>query len=110
MVFSSRRGHLRTQKASKPLVAGGPHWGQGNLHCSPGPVAGPPENPRFQHFRLPASALGATEGSQVTVEPWPLIALLCHWDWNIGLWLSWRLGFSVVCSETQNTNCNLGSE
>ena len=27
MVFSSRRGHLRTQKASKPLVAGGPHWG-----------------------------------------------------------------------------------
>ena len=34
-----------------------------------------------QHFGLPASALvaEATEGRQVTVEPGPLWALLCHW-------------------------------
>ena len=27
MVFNNRRGHLRTQKASKPLATGEPHWG-----------------------------------------------------------------------------------
>ena len=26
-VFNNRRGHLRTQKASKPLAAGDPTWG-----------------------------------------------------------------------------------
>jgi len=81
MVFNSRSGHLRTQKASKPMAAGGPHWG--SLHRSPGPVAGPPPkpHPRSRHFGLPASALGceATEGLQITVEPGPLRSLLRHW-------------------------------
>jgi len=76
------RGHLRTQKASKLLAAGGPHWA--SLHRSPGPRASPPQSPihdRSQHFGLPALALGAeaTEGLQVTVEPGPLRALLRHW-------------------------------
>jgi len=80
-VFNSRC-HLRTQRASTPLAAGGPHWG--SLHRSPGPRSRPgsPEtHPRSQQFGLPASALGAeaTDGPQVTVEPGPLRALLRHW-------------------------------
>jgi len=80
MVFNSRSGHLRTQKASKPMAAGGPHWG--SLHRSPVPVAGPPPNPpRSRHLGLQASVLGceATEGPQITVEPGPLRSLLRHW-------------------------------
>jgi len=77
-VFDSRRGHLRTQKASKPLAAGGPHWGSFHRSPDPGPVAGHPQSPpRSQHFGLPASALGAepTEGLEVTVELWRGFAL-----------------------------------
>ena len=48
---------LRTQKASKLLAAGGPHWG--SLHRSPGPVAGSPQSP------TPLSALRASSFS-----PW----------------------------------------
>ena len=43
-VFNSRRGRLRTQKASKPLAAGGDLTGR--LHRSPGPLANPsPQSP-----------------------------------------------------------------
>ena len=51
-VFNTRR-HLRTQKASKPLAAGGPHWG--SCHRSSVPLAGPTQTPP------PISALRASE-------------------------------------------------
>jgi len=58
-VFDSRRGNLRTQKASKPLAAGGPHWGSFHRSPDPGPVAGHPQSP------TPLSALRASSFS-----PW----------------------------------------
>ena len=77
-VFNSRRGQLRTQKASKLLAAGDPTGGvciapQAQEHALP------KAPPRSQHFGLPASALGAetTEGPQVTVEPAPISHCLC---------------------------------
>ena len=66
-----RRGHLKTQKARKPVGTGGSPLGEHTPLPRPGSQPFPKPHPRSQHFGLPASAHGAeaTEGLQVTVEP-----------------------------------------
>ena len=78
-VLNSRRCHLRIQKASQLLAAGDP---TGGAYTAPRPGSrpSPKPHPRSQLFGFSASALRvkATEGPQVTVEPGPTRALLCH--------------------------------
>jgi len=80
-VFNSRRGHLRINTKSIKTPAG---WRTplGEITPLPRPGSSPLKTPpRSQHFGLPASALigaKAADGPQVTVEPWPLRALLRH--------------------------------
>ena len=79
--FNSRRGHLRINTKSIKTPAG---WRTplGEITPLPRPGSSPLKTPpRSQHFGLPASALigaKAADGPQVTVEPWPLRALLRH--------------------------------
>jgi len=68
-----------SQKKNTPLGVGG-------LHSYPDPVAGPhalkPPPPLSAHRASSFSPWGLAEGiegPQVTVEPGPLRALLCHW-------------------------------
>ena len=73
-VFNSRRGHLRSQKATNPWRLRDP---LGELTSLPRPGSRPSPKPhlRSQHFGLPASAgprAETTEGPQVTVELGPL--------------------------------------
>jgi len=71
-VFNSTRDHLRTQKASKLLAAGDPT--DRGAYTAPQLQALPKPHPA-----LNTSGWGeATEGPQVTLEPWPLRALLRH--------------------------------
>ena len=79
-VFNSRRGHLKTQKAPKPVGAGGSPLAELTPLPRPGSQPFQKPHPRYQHFGLPASAHGAeaTEGLQVTAEPVHPRALLRH--------------------------------